>query len=73
MKNLLSSLRSYKQKKNEFRVAGLVKLSEVLETEGAPAAKLKPLYQEIVEASTDAEMAKQAQLRIQELSAGPKE
>ena len=52
---------------HEFRVAGLIKLSEYYEAEGAPAAKLRNLYQDLEASTSDKEVAKQAQIRLREL------
>jgi len=66
-KLLLEKLRALPEKKNEFRMASLIKLSEIYEGEGAPASKLKSLYQDLAASSSDPEVAKQAQLRLKEL------
>ena len=66
-RKLLEQLRSLPEKKNEFRVAALIKLSEFYEGENAPAAKLKALYQDLAASSADPEVVKQARLRLQEL------
>ncbi len=63
----LEDLRALPDAKNEFRMAALVKLSEYYEQEGAPVAKLKALYKDIVESSADPEIKKQAGLRLKEL------
>jgi TolA-binding protein len=63
----LETLRAIPEKKNQFRVAALVKLAELYEQEGQPAAKLRPIYQDIASSSTDPEIAKQAAQRVQEL------
>jgi TolA-binding protein len=63
----LEDLRNYPEKKNQFRVAALVKLSELYEQEGAPAAKLRGIYQDLKASSGDPEIVKQATLRLQEL------
>ncbi len=67
-KSYLEAVRGWPEVKNEYRMAALIRLSEIYEQEGAPAAKLKPLYIEIRAATNDPEIAKQAALRIQELS-----
>jgi TolA-binding protein len=64
---LLEQLRELPDKKSEFRLAALIKLSEIYESEGAPAAKLRNLYQDLAASSPDPEVAKQARLRLQEL------
>ena len=64
---LLEQLRALPDKKNDFRAAALIKLSEYYEGEGAPAAKLKVLYQELLSSTKDPEVAKQAGLRLKEL------
>jgi TolA-binding protein len=66
-RQLLEKLRAAPEKKNEFRIAALIKLSEIYETEGAPAAKLKPLYEDLQNSATDPEVAKQAAMRLKEL------
>lgn len=66
-RKLLEDLRALPDKKNEYRLAALVKLSEYYEQEGAPVAKLKALYQDIQASSPDPEIAKQAGLRLKEL------
>jgi TolA-binding protein len=66
-RSLLEKLRALPEKKNEFRVAALIKLSEYYEGEGAPAPKLKVLYQDLQNSSSDPEVVKQAGLRIKEL------
>ncbi len=66
-RKLLEQLRALPEKKNEFRVAALIKLSEYYEGEGAPAAKLKNLYQDLASSTADPEVAKQAQMRLKEL------
>jgi len=66
-RKLLEDLRALPEKKNEFRVAALIKLSEFYEQEGAPVAKLKVLYQDIQASAPDPEIAKQAGLRLKEL------
>lgn len=66
-RKLLEDLRAMPEKKNEFRIAALIKLSEFYEQEGAPVAKLKALYQDIQASATDPEIAKQAGLRLKEL------
>jgi TolA-binding protein len=63
----LEQLRAEPDKKSEFRVAALIKLTELYEQQGAPAAKLKPLYQDLEASSSDPEIVKQAQQRLQEL------
>jgi len=67
-RQLLEKLAAGGEKRNEFRLAALVKLSEIYEAEGAPANKLKALYKDLASSSTDPEIAKQANLRLQELS-----
>ncbi len=64
---LLEELRALPDKKSEFRLAALIKLSEIYESEGAPPAKLRALYQDLAASTPDPEVAKQARLRIQEL------
>ena len=66
-RQLLEKLRLAPEKKNEFRIAALIKLSEIYETEGAPAAKLRPLYEDLESSAADPEIAKQAALRLKEL------
>lgn len=66
-RKLLEQLRASPEKKNEFRVAALIKLSEIYEQESAPAGKLKALYQDIRVSSSDPEVVKQATLRLKEL------
>jgi TolA-binding protein len=66
-RSTLETLRGYPQKKNQYRVAALVKLSELYEQEGAPAAKLRTLYEDLRTSSGDAEIVKQATMRLQEL------
>jgi TolA-binding protein len=66
-RHLLETLRALPEKKNEYRVAALIKLTEFYEGEGAPAAKLKPLYQDLAASATDPEVAKQAKMRLGEL------
>jgi len=66
-RKLLEELRALPEKKNEFRVAALIKLSEYYEGEGAPAPKLKALYQDLKASTSDPEVAKQAGIRLQEL------
>jgi TolA-binding protein len=63
----LEQLRALPDKKNEFRLAALIKLTEYYEGEGAPAAKLRPLYEDLKNATSDPEVAKQAALRMKEL------
>jgi len=63
----LEELRNYPEKKNQYRIAALVKLSELYEQEGAAAPKLRALYQDLKASSTDPEIAKQAAQRLQEL------
>ncbi len=64
---LLEQLRALPDKKSEYRLAALIKLSEIYESEGAPAAKLRNLYSDLANSSPDPEVAKQAKLRLQEL------
>ena len=64
---LLEEVRGFPDKKNEFRQASLIKLSEIYEQQGAPAAKLRNLYQDLAASSTDPEIVKQAQQRLQEI------
>jgi len=66
-RQLLEQLRAFPDKKNDFRAAALIKLSEYYEGEGAPAAKLKVLYQDLLSSTKDPEVAKQAGLRLKEL------
>ena len=66
-RGLLEQLRSLPEKKNEFRTASLIKLSEYYEGEGAPVAKLRALYQELQVSTSDPEVAKQAGIRLKEL------
>jgi len=66
-RKLLEQLRAIPEKKNEFRVAALIKLSEFYEGESAPAPKLKALYQDLQSSTSDPEVAKQAGIRLQEL------
>ncbi len=66
-RQVLEQLRALPDKKSEYRLAALIKLSEIYESEGAPAPKLKALYQDIATSSPDPEVAKQAKLRLQEL------
>jgi len=66
-RQLLEKLRASSEKKNEFRIAALIKLSEIYEQESAPPAKLKLLYQDLQASATDPEVAKQAGLRLKEL------
>lgn len=66
-RQLLEQLRAMPGKKNEFRMAALIKLSELYEQEGAPNAKLRALYEDIAVSTTDPQVAKQAQMRIKEL------
>src|SRR5205085_1170360 len=63
----LEALRTFPERKNQFRVAALVKLSELYEQEGASAAKLRSLYEDLRTSSTDPEIAKQAAQRLREL------
>ena len=63
----LEQLRNLPEKKNEFRAAALIKLSEYYEGEAAPPAKLKALYQDLLNSTKDPEVAKQAGLRLKEL------
>jgi TolA-binding protein len=63
----LEALRAYPEKKNQYRVGALVKLSEIYEQEGAPVAKLRNLYQDLKASSTNPEIVKQATQRLQEL------
>jgi TolA-binding protein len=63
----LEDLRAYPQKKNQYRIAALVKLTEIYEQEGAPAAKLRGLYQDLKASSPDPEIVKQATQRLEEL------
>ncbi len=67
-RQMLEKLAASGDKKNEFRLAALVKLSEIYEAQGAPPAKLKALYQDLASSSTDPEIAKQSAARLQELS-----
>ena len=63
----LEQLRTYPEKKNQYRVAALVKLSELYEQEGAAAPKLRALYEDLRTSTTDPEISKQAAQRLQEL------
>ncbi|OGR92123.1 MAG: hypothetical protein A2992_04940 [Elusimicrobia bacterium RIFCSPLOWO2_01_FULL_59_12] len=63
----LEELRALSDKKNQFRAAALVKLSEIYEQEGAAASKLRALYQDLRASSADPEIVKQATQRLQEL------
>jgi len=63
----LETLRNYPEKKNQYRVAALVKLSELYEQEGVPAAKLRTLYEDLRTSTSDPEISKQAAQRLQEL------
>jgi hypothetical protein len=64
---MLEQLRNLPEKKNDFRAAALIKLSEYYEGEAAPAPKLKALYEDLLSATKDPEVAKQAGLRLKEL------
>jgi len=64
---LLEQLRAMPEKKNDFRSAALIKLSEYYEGEAAPPAKLKALYLDLQSSTKDPEVAKQAGLRLKEL------
>jgi TolA-binding protein len=66
-KQLLEQLRAAPAGKNEFRMAALIKLSELYEQESAPNAKLRALYQDIAASTSDPEVAKQARTRMAEL------
>lgn len=66
-KRALESLVAIPDKKNEYRQAALLKLSDIYEQEGAPVAKLRALYEDLASTSPDAEIAKQAGLRLKEL------
>lgn len=66
-RRILEQLRASPEKKNEFRTAALIKLTEYYEQEGQPAAKLKVLYNDLAASSNDPEVAKQANLRLKEL------
>jgi TolA-binding protein len=63
----LEELRGFPEKRNQFRVAALVKLSEIYEQEGLPAPKLRALYEDLRSSSADPEIVKQATQRLQEL------
>jgi len=63
----LEALVALPDKKNEYRQAAMIKLSEIYEQSGVPVAKLRELYQDIQSSSTDPEIAKQAGLRLKEL------
>jgi TolA-binding protein len=64
---VLEQLRQYPEKRNEFRVAALVKLSEIYEQQSVPTPKLKVLYEDLRTSSSDPEIVKQASLRLKEL------
>lgn len=66
-RKVLEALRQSPEKKTEFRIAALIKLTEYYEQEGQPAAKLKILYQDLANSSSDPEIVKQANLRLKEL------
>jgi hypothetical protein len=66
-KRYLEQLQGIPDKKNEYRQAGLLKLSEIYEQTNMPAAKLRALYEDIQASSTDAEVARQAGVRLKEL------
>jgi TolA-binding protein len=64
---LLEKLRTTADKKSEFRMAALIKLSEIYEQQSAPVAKLRAVYQDLQASTKDPEIAKQAGLRLKEL------
>jgi len=63
----LEQLRTFPEKKNQFRVAALVKLSEIYEQEGVAVPKLRALYEDLRASSADPEIVKQATQRLKEL------
>jgi len=67
MTRYLEQLVAVSDKHNEYRQSGLLKLIDAYEQAGAPASKLRPLYQDVVATSSDPEVSKQAAARLQEL------
>lgn len=67
MTRYLEQLVAIPDKHNEYRQSGLLKLIDAYEQAGAPASKLRPLYQDVVATSSDPEVSKQAAARLQEL------
>jgi len=67
VRRYLETLVALPDKKNEYRQAALIKLSEIYEQSSVPVAKLRELYKDIQSSSTDAEVARQAGLRLKEL------
>jgi len=63
----LETLTAVSDKHNEYRQSAVLKLIDLYEQQGAPASKLRPLYQDVTQNSTDPEVVKQANLRLKEL------
>jgi TolA-binding protein len=66
-RRFLESIVSSVDKKSEYRQSALLKLIDIYEQDGAPASKLRPLYEDVAASSTDPEVAKQAAARLKDL------
>ena len=66
-KRYLETLVATPDKRNDYRQSALLKLIDIYEQEGAPASKLRPLYEDVAASSSDPEVAKQAAARLKDL------